>query len=205
MVIHSSTPLFAARQCPPASWTCLDKQRKVTGHQGQRKGSHCDCNGVFDQRRRAFSNLSLFLSRFNFWFYSPVCCDTKGLRRGFFPPLCNLTRIPNVYWCQYKATLVSHTLLKQYSDDRRGHGRTEGDDLGTALFCNIQPARFLLVFVLQDLGVRIPRPLGNGPSRFIPEKEVWRSLQSQQRRSTRSQILMRNDALIYCVFFSIRF
>lgn len=29
-----------------------------------------------------------------------------------------------------------------------------------------------LIFVLQDLGIRIPRPLGNGPSRFIPEKEV---------------------------------
>lgn len=29
-----------------------------------------------------------------------------------------------------------------------------------------------IFFVLQDLGVRIPRPLGNGPSRFIPEKEV---------------------------------
>ncbi|XP_026174202.1 sestrin-1 isoform X1 [Mastacembelus armatus] len=25
---------------------------------------------------------------------------------------------------------------------------------------------------VQDLGVRIPRPLGNGPSRFIPEKEI---------------------------------
>ncbi|XP_028294946.1 sestrin-1 isoform X1 [Gouania willdenowi] len=25
---------------------------------------------------------------------------------------------------------------------------------------------------IQDLGVRIPRPLGNGPSRFIPEKEI---------------------------------
>ncbi|XP_063351580.1 sestrin-1 isoform X1 [Pelmatolapia mariae] len=25
---------------------------------------------------------------------------------------------------------------------------------------------------IQDLGIRIPRPLGNGPSRFIPEKEI---------------------------------
>ncbi|XP_074541426.1 sestrin-1 isoform X1 [Halichoeres trimaculatus] len=25
---------------------------------------------------------------------------------------------------------------------------------------------------VQDLGIRIPRPLGNGPSRFIPEKEI---------------------------------
>ncbi|XP_007255735.2 sestrin-1 isoform X2 [Astyanax mexicanus] len=25
---------------------------------------------------------------------------------------------------------------------------------------------------IQDIGVRIPRPLGNGPSRFIPEKEI---------------------------------
>lgn len=29
---------------------------------------------------------------------------------------------------------------------------------------------------MQDLGVRIPRPLGNGPSRFIPEKEVGHNL-----------------------------
>ncbi|KAI4801511.1 hypothetical protein KUCAC02_019406 [Chaenocephalus aceratus] len=26
----------------------------------------------------------------------------------------------------------------------------------------------------KDLGVRIPRPLGNGPSRFIPEKRFWK-------------------------------
>lgn len=35
------------------------------------------------------------------------------------------------------------------------------------------------LFVLQDLGVRIPRPLGNGPSRFIPEKEVRDGLLTQ--------------------------
>ncbi|XP_068199170.1 sestrin-1 isoform X1 [Antennarius striatus] len=29
-----------------------------------------------------------------------------------------------------------------------------------------------LLQAVQDLGVRIPRPLGNGPSRFIPEKEI---------------------------------
>ncbi|KAK2890118.1 sestrin-1 isoform X1 [Channa argus] len=29
-----------------------------------------------------------------------------------------------------------------------------------------------LLKAVQDLGVRIPRPLGNGPSRFIPEKEI---------------------------------
>ncbi|XP_034435410.1 sestrin-1 isoform X1 [Hippoglossus hippoglossus] len=29
-----------------------------------------------------------------------------------------------------------------------------------------------LLRAVQDLGVRIPRPLGNGPSRFIPEKEI---------------------------------
>lgn len=37
---------------------------------------------------------------------------------------------------------------------------------------------FFSLSVLQDLGVRIPRPLGNGPSRFIPEKEVQYKLQS---------------------------
>ncbi|XP_020488565.1 sestrin-1 isoform X1 [Labrus bergylta] len=29
-----------------------------------------------------------------------------------------------------------------------------------------------LLQAVQDLGIRIPRPLGNGPSRFIPEKEI---------------------------------
>ncbi|XP_029705208.1 sestrin-1 isoform X1 [Takifugu rubripes] len=41
--------------------------------------------------------------------------------------------------------------------------------------CPFEDVRALsgqLLRAAQDLGVRIPRPLGNGPSRFIPEKEI---------------------------------
>ncbi|KAM4632964.1 sestrin-1 isoform 1-T1 [Polymixia lowei] len=41
--------------------------------------------------------------------------------------------------------------------------------------CPFEDVRERCIWILQtvqDLGVRIPRPLGNGPSRFIPEKEI---------------------------------
>ncbi|XP_030628720.1 sestrin-1 isoform X2 [Chanos chanos] len=37
---------------------------------------------------------------------------------------------------------------------------------------------------VQDLGVRIPRPLGNGPSRFIPEKEILQVSKVDTRTQT---------------------
>lgn len=40
VVIHSSSSsLCAAGQRPITSWTCLDKLRKVTGHERQSEGS----------------------------------------------------------------------------------------------------------------------------------------------------------------------
>ncbi|XP_030260717.1 sestrin-1 isoform X1 [Sparus aurata] len=37
---------------------------------------------------------------------------------------------------------------------------------------------------IQDLGIRIPRPLGNGPSRFIPEKEILKVSKVDARTQT---------------------
>lgn len=39
-------------------------------------------------------------------------------------------------------------------------------------FDDVKERSAQLLQTVQDLGVRIPRPLGNGPSRFIPEKEI---------------------------------
>ncbi|XP_067097409.1 sestrin-1 isoform X1 [Osmerus mordax] len=39
-------------------------------------------------------------------------------------------------------------------------------------FVDVKERCLWLLQSVQDLGVRIPRPLGNGPSRFIPEKEI---------------------------------
>ncbi|AWP20100.1 putative sestrin-1 isoform 3 [Scophthalmus maximus] len=39
-------------------------------------------------------------------------------------------------------------------------------------FEDVKERSIRLLQAVQDLGVRIPRPLGNGPSRFIPEKEI---------------------------------
>ncbi|XP_072299282.1 sestrin-1 isoform X1 [Eucyclogobius newberryi] len=39
-------------------------------------------------------------------------------------------------------------------------------------FRDVRERGIHLLQTVQDLGVRIPRPLGNGPSRFIPEKEI---------------------------------
>lgn len=60
------------------------------------------------------------------------------------------------------------------------------------------------VVVLQDLGVRIPRPLGNGPSRFIPEKEVWQSVVSLDVFNLKEQLWFWWNIIIYFCF-SFRF
>uniref|UniRef100_A0A8C0ZD34 Sestrin 1 n=1 Tax=Cyanistes caeruleus TaxID=156563 RepID=A0A8C0ZD34_CYACU len=46
----------------------------------------------------------------------------------------------------------------------------EGDDHSSVIQGDF--LFFFLHFSFQELGIRIPRPLGHGPSRFIPEKEV---------------------------------
>lgn len=51
-------------------------------------------------------------------------------------------------------------------------------------FEDVRGSSSRLLQSLQDLGVRIPRPLGNGPSRFIPEKEILKISKVDTRTQT---------------------